>query len=87
MLEDFCREWAQDDTAGADRGGGGGAGRAGGVKVFPEGTREADAEIRLIVDPIDGTRGLMYDKRPAWALAGVAPNKGPGRRCGISKSR
>jgi len=22
----------------------------------------------------------MYDKRPAWALAGVAPNKGPGTR-------
>jgi fructose-1,6-bisphosphatase/inositol monophosphatase family enzyme len=26
-----------------------------------------------IVDPVDGTRGLMYDKRPAWALAAVAP--------------
>ncbi len=22
----------------------------------------------------------MYDKRAAWALAGVAPNKGPGTR-------
>jgi hypothetical protein len=28
------------------------------------------------VDPIDGTRGLMYQKRPAWILTGVAPNRG-----------
>ncbi len=26
-----------------------------------------------IVDPVDGTRGLMYDKRSAWSLAAVAP--------------
>ena len=32
------------------------------------------------MDPIDGTRGLMYDKRPAWSLAGVAPNRGPDTR-------
>ncbi|HVM08254.1 MAG TPA: hypothetical protein VM345_07330 [Acidimicrobiales bacterium] len=30
----------------------------------------------LIVDPIDGTRGLMYDKRPAWVLSGLAPHGG-----------
>jgi hypothetical protein len=36
--------------------------------------------IRVIVDPIDGTRGIMYDKRPAWSLAGVAPNKGADTR-------
>ncbi len=51
-----------------------------GSKTFPQGTREEDARIHLIVDPIDGTRGLMYDKRSAWALAGVAPNKGPHTR-------
>src|SRR5206468_8298066 len=51
-----------------------------GVKVFPDGAREDDAAIRVIVDPIDGTRGLMYDKRAAWALAGVAPNRGPATR-------
>jgi hypothetical protein len=45
--------------------------------VFPRGTREEDAKIRVIVDPIDGTRGLMYQKRPAWVLTGVAPNCGP----------
>jgi fructose-1,6-bisphosphatase/inositol monophosphatase family enzyme len=49
-------------------------------RVFPGGTKESDATIRVLVDPIDGTRGLMYDKRAAWALAGVAPNKGPGTR-------
>ena len=33
-------------------------------------------EIVVIVDPIDGTRGLMYQKRPAWILTGVAPYRG-----------
>jgi hypothetical protein len=28
------------------------------------------------MDPVDGTRGLMYDKRPAWSLAGAAANQG-----------
>jgi hypothetical protein len=32
--------------------------------------------VRLIVDPIDGTRGLMFDKRSAWVLCGVAPDLG-----------
>ncbi len=32
--------------------------------------------FRLIVDPIDGSRGLMYDKRSAWCLAGLAPDRG-----------
>lgn len=32
---------------------------------------------RLVVDPIDGTRGLMHDKRSAWALLGVAPDADP----------
>ena len=31
----------------------------------------------IIVDPIDGTRGLMYQKRPAWILTGVAAGPGP----------
>src|SRR6185503_7687011 len=32
---------------------------------------------RINVDPIDGTRGLMYQKRSAWVLTGLAPNRGP----------
>src|SRR5688500_3199588 len=83
LLEDFCREWAKetplvlvaegievDEEYGGEEG----------VKIFPDGAKEEDAQIRLIVDPIDGTRGIMYDKRPAWALAGVAPNKGRATR-------
>jgi hypothetical protein len=33
--------------------------------------------FRLIADPIDGTRGLMFDKRSAWCLMAVAPDRGP----------
>ncbi len=35
-----------------------------------------DPEWTVIVDSIDGTRGLMYDKRPAWCLAAAAPRGG-----------
>lgn len=52
-------------------------GLEGGKVVLPHGTREEDAVWRVIVDPIDGTRGIMYQKRPAWILTGVAPNLGP----------
>jgi fructose-1,6-bisphosphatase/inositol monophosphatase family enzyme len=53
-----------------------GEGLPGGKIVLPHGTDEADAVWRVIVDPIDGTRGLMYQKRSAWILTGVAPNRG-----------
>ena len=80
IIDAACREWAREtplvliaegleDENGVE-----------GAKVYPEGSDEADALIRVIIDPIDGTRGIMYDKRPAWALAGVAPNKGPATR-------
>ncbi|HKE90205.1 MAG TPA: inositol monophosphatase family protein, partial [Gemmatimonadales bacterium] len=39
-----------------------------------------DGRWRLLVDPIDGTRGLMYQKRSAWILTGVAPNRGSDTR-------
>ena len=81
ILESFCEEWGRQtpiiviaeglvDEAGneVDR------------RTFPASTRESEAALRVIFDPIDGTRGIMYDKRPAWALAGVAPNKGPNTR-------
>ena len=32
-----------------------------------------DPRWTCIIDPVDGTRGLMYDKRAAWSLAAVAP--------------
>ena len=47
-----------------------------GGEVFPAGLDPDSARFRVIVDPIDGTRGLMYDKRSAWVLTGVAENRG-----------
>jgi hypothetical protein len=51
-------------------------GLEGGQRTYPEGDDEAWADWRIIVDPIDGTRGLMYQKRSAWILTAVAPNRG-----------
>lgn len=51
-------------------------GLAGAQVVLPHGCSEQDAVWRIIVDPIDGTRCLMYQKRSAWVLTGVAPNRG-----------
>ena len=51
-------------------------GLSGGHIVLPANAVESDAAWRIIVDPIDGTRGLMYQKRSAWILTGVAPNRG-----------
>jgi fructose-1,6-bisphosphatase/inositol monophosphatase family enzyme len=51
-----------------------------GPVVLPPGTAEGAATFRVIVDPIDGTRGLMYQKRSAWILTGVAPNRGEATR-------
>lgn len=44
--------------------------------TFPRGTPVARTHWKCILDPIDGTRGVMYDKRPAFILAGVAPQRG-----------
>ena len=44
---------------------------------MPHGAAEEEAAFRILMDPIDGTRGLMYQKRSAWILTGVAPNRGP----------
>ena len=80
LIEDFCRDWARTTPLVLIAEGIEGPGGVEGVRIFPDGAREEDAAIRLIVDPIDGTRGLMYDKRSAWALAGAAPNRGPATR-------
>jgi fructose-1,6-bisphosphatase/inositol monophosphatase family enzyme len=55
-------------------------GIAEGSLVLPRGLAPERARYRVIVDPIDGTRGLMYQKRSAWVLTGVAPNRGPATR-------
>ena len=81
ILESFCEEWAKETplvlvAEGLE----GPDGHEVEHRVFPHGLPESEASIRVIVDPIDGTRGIMYDKRPAWALAGVAPNRGSATR-------
>jgi fructose-1,6-bisphosphatase/inositol monophosphatase family enzyme len=48
-----------------------------GEVVVPDGANRAAARWVIIVDPIDGTRGLMYQKRPAWILTGVAAGPAP----------
>jgi fructose-1,6-bisphosphatase/inositol monophosphatase family enzyme len=52
-------------------------GLPGGEVVVPEGADRGAARWVIVVDPIDGTRGLMYQKRPAWILTGVAPGPAP----------
>ncbi|MCX5658516.1 MAG: inositol monophosphatase [Planctomycetota bacterium] len=49
-----------------------------GRRSFPakSGIAGATKRWRLIVDPIDGTRNIMYDKRAAWFIAAVAPDRG-----------
>ncbi|HYE17857.1 MAG TPA: hypothetical protein VEA69_05405 [Tepidisphaeraceae bacterium] len=76
VVEAFCEEWGRElpmvvVAEGLEPETG---------RVFPAGRAEGDAVARVILDPIDGTRGLMYDKRSAWSLAGVAANKGAGTR-------
>ncbi len=48
-----------------------------GERVVPDGADGTAVRWVIIVDPIDGTRGLMYQKRSAWVLTGGAPNRGP----------
>lgn len=47
-----------------------------GKLVLPRTAAEESCRWRMIVDPIDGTRPLMYQKRSGWVLTGVAPNRG-----------
>lgn len=44
--------------------------------TFPKGTPVTKTIFKCILDPIDGTRNLMYDKRSAWILAALAPQRG-----------
>lgn len=76
VLVEACEEWAKDGPLVLVAEGISDSGE----QIFPAGARVEDAAFRLIVDPIDGTRGLMYDKRGAWVLSAVAPNWGPATR-------
>lgn len=71
-LLDFCEQWARSSgwpfllvAEGLPNDG---------RRAFPSGVDPAKAVFECIVDPIDGTRCLMYDKRSAWSLAAIAPS-------------
>lgn len=68
----FCDEWAKDGPFGLIAEGVEGRG----LQMFPGSADEADAQFLMIMDPIDGTRNIMYNKRSAWILSGIAPNLG-----------
>lgn len=72
ILDWFARHWPEDLP----------------VQIVMEGLEGQDApcfprhrtpQWLCLIDPIDGTRNLMYDKRSAWVLAGVAPMPPSGR--------
>ena len=56
-----------------------------GRRVLPQDAPPGDIELVVLVDPIDGTRGLMYQKRSAWVLTGVAAFRPKGGREGARR--
>jgi hypothetical protein len=44
--------------------------------AFSASGRKSDCEFTVLMDPLDGTRGLMYGKRSGWMLSGAAPGCG-----------
>jgi hypothetical protein len=44
-----------------------------GRSVFPEGASQDAVAWWVIIDPLDGSREISYNKRSAWVLSGVAP--------------
>ncbi len=72
VLLPFCEAWGKEES----------------FLLIAEGIEPASGRLfgkpgasgpafRLIVDPVDGSRGLMHDKRSAWTLAAMAPDNGP----------
>ncbi len=71
ILDWFARHWPRDWPVEIVM-----EGLPEGATTFPAGTLARRTAVRCILDPIDGTRCLMYDKRPAWSLAALAPQRG-----------
>ncbi|MHB1460246.1 MAG: FIG domain-containing protein [Armatimonadota bacterium] len=72
VIMPFCESWSDELPFLLIAEGLSGDGRC----VFPHGSDARKAAFVVIADPVDGTRLLMYDKRSAWSLAGIAPNRG-----------
>lgn len=53
-----------------------------GAVTFPRGTPVKQTLWKCILDPIDGTRNIMYDKRSAWILGALAPQRGAKNQLG-----
>jgi fructose-1,6-bisphosphatase/inositol monophosphatase family enzyme len=74
ILFDFCETWSREIgpfvliSEGIEDAG---------WRAFPDGASVDEGSFLLIIDPIDGTRNIMYNKRSAWILSGIAPNNGP----------
>ena len=69
-LLSYCREWSREVpflliAEGLEEG----------QKTFPDAA--AAPTFTLIVDPVDGSRELMFGKRSAWTLLGLAPPPRP----------
>jgi len=70
VLDEFCTRWSEEVPLVL-------VSEKTGKRVYSRNMKEDECEIRLIVDPLDGTREIMYNKERAWVLSGIAPNKGP----------
>lgn len=73
VLEWFSKEWPREHPVelvmeGIEDGG----------TTFPEGTPPPETQYLCIIDPIDGTRCIMDDKRSAWVLSAIAPRGSDG---------
>jgi len=51
-----------------------------GALLFPEDTPPDSIALKCLIDPVDGTRSFMHDKRSAWVLSGLAPHRGSANR-------
>lgn len=47
-----------------------------GDRVYPSIQNKTNARWRILIDPLDGTRHIMYDNRSAWILTGISINNG-----------
>ncbi len=50
------------------------------ARIHPEGTAHGELRIKCLLDPVDGSRNLMFDKRSAWTLGAIAPHRGSATR-------
>ena len=47
-----------------------------GIGECTVGAAAPKVRLRMLIDPIDGTRNIMFDMRSAWILTGVAEDRG-----------